>query len=33
MENTEKREISFAQFRSNDGTTFNPRFTKAGRSR
>ena len=29
MENAEKREISLAQFRSNDGTTFSPRFTKA----
>ena len=29
MENAEKREISLAQFRSNDGTMFNPRFTKA----
>ena len=26
MENGEKREISLAQFRSNDGTTFSPRF-------
>lgn len=25
MENAEKREISLGQFRSNDGTTFNPR--------
>jgi hypothetical protein len=29
MENAEKREISLAQFRSNDGTTFSPRLTKA----
>jgi hypothetical protein len=29
MENGEKRELSLAQFRSNDGTTFNPRFAKA----
>jgi hypothetical protein len=29
MENAEKREISLARFRSNDGTTFSPRFTKA----
>lgn len=31
MENAERREISLAQFRSNDGTTFSPRFTKARR--
>jgi hypothetical protein len=29
MENAEKREISLAQFRSNDGTTFSPRLVKA----
>ena len=29
MENAEKREISLAQFRSNDGTSFSPRLTKA----
>ena len=29
MENGEKREISLAQFRSNDGTTFNPRVLRA----
>jgi hypothetical protein len=29
LENAEKREISLAQFRSNDGTTFSPRLTKA----
>jgi hypothetical protein len=29
LENGEKRELSLAQFRSNDGTTFNPRFAKA----
>jgi hypothetical protein len=29
MENGEKRELSLAQFRSNDGTTFNPRFARA----
>jgi hypothetical protein len=29
MENGEKRELSLAQFRSNDGTTFNPRYAKA----
>jgi hypothetical protein len=29
LENAEKREISLAQFRSNDGTVFSPRFTKA----
>jgi hypothetical protein len=29
LENGEKREISLAQFRANDGTTFNPRFVKA----
>jgi hypothetical protein len=29
MENGEKREISFTQFRSNDGTTFNPRVLRA----
>ena len=29
MENAERREISLAQFRSNDGTTFSPRLTKA----
>ena len=29
MENAEKREISLAQFRSSDGTTFSPRNTKA----
>jgi hypothetical protein len=29
MENAEKREISLAQFRSNDGTTFSPRLIKA----
>jgi hypothetical protein len=29
MENAEKREISLAQFRSKDGTTFSPRLTKA----
>jgi hypothetical protein len=28
LENAEKREISLAQFRSNDGTVFSPRFTK-----
>jgi hypothetical protein len=31
MENAEKREISLAQFRSNDGTSFSPRLTKARR--
>jgi predicted small secreted protein len=29
MENGEKREISLSQFRSNDGTTFNPRVLRA----
>ncbi len=29
MENAEKRDVSLAQFRSNDGTTFNPRVFKA----
>jgi hypothetical protein len=29
MENAERREISLGQFRSNDGTTFSPRLTKA----
>jgi hypothetical protein len=29
MENAERREISLAQFRSNDGTSFSPRLTKA----
>ena len=29
MENAERREISLTQFRSNDGTTFSPRLTKA----
>jgi hypothetical protein len=29
MENGEKRELSLAQFRSNDGTTFNARFARA----
>jgi hypothetical protein len=29
MENTEKREISLGQFRSIDGTTFNPRVFRA----
>ncbi len=29
MENAERREISLAQFRSKDGTTFSPRLTKA----
>jgi len=29
MENAERREISLAQFRSNDGTTFSPRLTRA----
>jgi hypothetical protein len=29
MENAEKRDISLGQFRSNDGTTFNPRVLKA----
>ena len=29
LENGEKRELSLAQFRSNDGTTFNSRFAKA----
>jgi hypothetical protein len=29
MENGEKRDISLSQFRSNDGTTFNPRMLKA----
>jgi len=29
MENAERREISLAQFRSNDGTTFNPRVLRA----
>ena len=29
MENAETREISLSQFRSKDGTTFSPRFTKA----
>jgi hypothetical protein len=29
MENGEKRDISLAQFRSNDGTTFNPRVLRA----
>lgn len=29
LENGEKRELSLAQFRSKDGTTFNPRFAKA----
>jgi hypothetical protein len=29
MENAEKRDISLGQFRSNDGTTFSPRFHKA----
>jgi hypothetical protein len=29
MENAEKREISLGQFRSNDGTTFNPRLLRA----
>ncbi len=29
MENGEKREISLGEFRSNDGTTFNPRIMKA----
>ena len=29
MENGEKRDISIGQFRSNDGTTFNPRVLKA----
>jgi hypothetical protein len=29
MENAERREISLAQFRSNDGTTFSPRLIKA----
>lgn len=29
MENGEKRELSLGQFRSNDGTTFSPRFLKA----
>ena len=29
MENAERREISLAQFRSNDGTTFSPRLAKA----
>jgi predicted small secreted protein len=29
MENGEKREISLNQFRSNDGTTFNPRVLRA----
>ena len=29
LENAEKREISLAQFRSNDGTTFSPRLTRA----
>ena len=29
LENGEKRELSLAQFRSNDGTTFSPRFVKA----
>ena len=29
MENAEKRDISLGQFRSNDGTTFNPRVSKA----
>ena len=29
MENGEKRDISVGQFRSNDGTTFNPRVFKA----
>lgn len=29
LENGEKRELSLAQFRSNDGTTFNPRFARA----
>jgi hypothetical protein len=28
MENAERREISLAQFRSSDGTTFNPRLVK-----
>ena len=29
MENGEKRDISLGQFRSNDGTTFNPRVLRA----
>jgi hypothetical protein len=29
MENAEKRDISVGQFRSNDGTTFNPRIIRA----
>jgi hypothetical protein len=29
LENGEKREISLAQFRANDGTVFNPRFARA----
>jgi len=29
LENGEKRELSLAQFRSNDGTTFNSRFARA----
>jgi hypothetical protein len=29
LENGEKRELSLSQFRTNDGTTFNPRFVKA----
>ena len=29
LENGEKRELSLGQFRSNDGTSFSPRFVKA----
>ena len=29
MENAQRREISFGEFSSRDGTSFNPRFTKA----
>jgi len=33
LENGEKRELSLAQFRSNDGTTFNSRFAKTRKCR